>query len=103
MRRAISDVNMLVKRTVSRIDRLSLTDEQNSEISELVKSIQSSSEGQTELQCIYSEAEQSGEGRGAILRALWDNDASDMNLFIADQQSNGNTIVISISVNKILY
>ena len=103
MRRAISDVNMLVKRTVSRIDRLSLTDEQNSEISELVKSIQSSSEGQTELQRIYSEAEQSGEGRGAILRALWENDASDMNLFIADQQSNGNTVIISISVNKTLY
>lgn len=96
MRRAIGDLNMLVKRTVSKIDRLSLTDEQNFEISELVQSIQCSSEGQNELQRIYSEAEQSGEGRGAILRALWENDTSDMNQFVLDQKSNGNNFIISV-------
>lgn len=90
MHRAIGDLNMLVKHTVSKIDRLSLTDEQNFEISELVQSIQRSSEGQNELQSIYSEAEQSGEGRGAVLRALWENDASEMNQFVLDQKSNGN-------------
>ncbi len=103
MRRAIGDLNMSVKRTVSKIDRLSLTDEQNFEISELVQSIQSSSEGQTELQRIYSEAEQSGEGRGAVLQALWENDASDMNQFIADQQSNGNTRLLRIIQCHVMY
>ena len=36
------------------------------------------SEGQNELQRIYSEAEQLGEGHGAALQALWENDASDI-------------------------
>ena len=103
MRRAVGDLNMLVKRTVSKIDRLSLTDEQNSEISELVQSIQCSSEGQNKLQSIYSEAEQSEEGCGAVLRALWENDASDMNQFVLDQKSNDNNYRISLRVCTCTY
>ena len=101
MRRAIGDLNMLVKRTVSKIERLSLTDEQNFEISELVQSIQCSSEGQRN---IYSEAEQSGEGRGSILRALWENDFSNMSQFVLDQKSNGNNYhTISLRVCTCTY
>ena len=104
MRRAIGDLNMLVKRTVSKIERLSLTDEQNFESSELVQSIQCSSEGQKELQSIYSEAEQSGEGHGSILRALWENNSSDMSQFVLDQKSNGNNYhTISLRVYTCTY
>lgn len=98
MRRAIGDLNMLVKRTVSETDRLSLTDEQDLEISELVQSIQSSSEGQ-ELQNIYSKAEQSGKGRGSILQALWENDSSDLNQFVLDQKSNGSNYLKTMSMH----
>ena len=37
---AISDLRSLVKRTVSRVDKLSLNDEQNSELCTWVQSIQ---------------------------------------------------------------
>ena len=89
MRKVIVDPTSLVKHTEKKIEMLSLPDQQNEEISELVQSIERSDEGQNELQKIFSEAEQSGEGRGAIIKKIWENDISDMNQFSTDMKSNG--------------
>ena len=79
MRKMIVDLSSQVKRAEKRIERLSLPDQQNEEIIELVQSIERSDEGRNELQKIFSEAELSGEGRGAMIKKIWDNDVSDMN------------------------
>ena len=84
MRKMIVDLSSLVKRAEKRIERLSLPDQQNEEIIELVQSIERSDEGRNELQKIFSEAELSGEGRGAMIKKIWDNDVSDMNQFSLD-------------------
>ena len=89
MRKAIGDLRSLVKRTMSRVEKLSLNDEQNSELCTLVQSIQESCEGQDELQKNYSEAEKTKEGRGAIIKSLWENDVSELSQFMQDQKFNG--------------
>ena len=63
------------------VDRLSIPESQSSEIAEIVWTIQNSEQGQNQLQEIFSEADQSGDGRGEILKEIWDQDVSDVNQF----------------------
>ena len=46
------------------IERVPVNDEQNDDIADLVHSIHSSEEGQRELEKIFAEADETGEGRG---------------------------------------
>ena len=71
------------------VDRLSMPESQSSEIAEIVQTIQNTEQGQNQLQEIFSEADQSGDGRGEMLKEIWDRHASDVNQFYRDQKNNG--------------
>ena len=58
-------------------------------IAEVVRTIHNTEQGQSQLQNIFSEADQSGEGRGELLKEIWDRDVSDVNQFSQDQKNNG--------------
>lgn len=66
-----------------------MPDSQSSEIAEVVRTIHNTEQGQNLLQQIFSEADQSGEGRGELLKEIWDRDVSDVNQFSQDQKNNG--------------
>ena len=71
------------------VDRLSIPDSQSTEIADVVRTIHNTEQGQSQLQNIFSEADQSGEGRGELLKEIWDRDVSDVNQFSQDQKNNG--------------
>ena len=50
------------------VDQLSMSDSQSSEIAEAVQTTHNTKQGQHQLQQIFSEADQSGEGRGELLK-----------------------------------
>ena len=55
-------------------------------IAELVKSIDSSDHGQHALEVVFQEADKAGEGKGDILKSIWEQDVSDMKQFYQDQK-----------------
>ena len=70
-------------------ERLSLHEEQNEEMAELVETIHQSRTGQEELQKIYSEADASEDGSGELLKSTWEQDVSDAGRFFQDQSKTG--------------
>ena len=71
------------------IDRACISEAQGAEVAEIIHTIHNSAEGQKQLQQIYSEADHSGDGRGAVLKQIWEEDVSDMQQFMKDQETNG--------------
>ena len=67
------------------------TNIKQNEVSELVDS---SDHGQSALQSIFQEADKAGEGKGDILRGIWEQDVSDMKQFYQDQKQNGEYIAL---------
>lgn len=89
LRQSIADIRQRASEKVNLVDRHSLPTEQSDEICEMVSTIQQNEEGQHQLQQIFTEADQSGEGRGELLKEIWDRDVADMEQFFQDQKSNG--------------
>lgn len=85
MRQAIHKVSIKAQG----VDRLSIPDSQGGEIAEVVRTIHDTEQGQYQLKQIFSEADQSGGGRGELLKEIWDRDVSDMTQFSQDQKNNG--------------
>ena len=103
MRREIANLRSQAKCSAEKIERTSMNDKQNDEIAELVKSIDSSDHGQHALQLIFQEADKAGEGKGDILRDIWEQDVSDMKQFYQDQEKNGEYTVSDAVHSIILY
>ena len=68
-------------------------DDQTNEMSNLISTIDSSATGTAILQDIYKEAEQSGEGRGEVLKEIW-RESQDRALFFRDQKLNSKAFKI---------
>lgn len=68
--------------------RLELNDDQSKEMAELVHTISNSEAGKIELEKIFNEAEEVGEGRGYSLKNIWEEDVSDIETFNKDQLTN---------------
>ena len=83
-RRAVTDV----------IERMPINDIQNDEIADLVHSVNSSKEGQNELEN-FAEADKSGEGRGELTKQIWEADVDDVQKFLLDQRKNGMSVYSS--------
>ena len=73
-----------------------INDIQNDEIADLVHSINSSKEGQNELEKIFAEADKSGEGRGELTKQIWEADVDDVQKFLLDQRKNGMSVYSSL-------
>ena len=71
------------------VDWLPIPDSQSSEIAEVVQTIHDTEQGQYQLKQIFSEADQSGDGQGELLKEIWDRDVLDMNQFSKHQKNNG--------------
>ena len=98
MRREIANLRSQAKRIDEKIERTSVNDKQNDEIVELVKAIDNSDHGQHALQSIYQEAEKTGNGKGDILRGIWEQDVSDMKQFYEDQKQNGEYVHVQYCI-----
>ena len=94
---SMADIGRRATKKSTLVDRQSMPDAQSSEIAEVVRTIQHTEQGQQQLQEIFSEADQSGEGHGELLKEIWDRDVTDMERFFKDQKSNGE-LSSSISV-----
>ena len=70
------------------IERMAISDKQNEELFELIRSIKSSEDGQRALQSIYQEADSTGAGKGDVLKSIWEHDVSDVTQFHKDQEQN---------------
>ena len=99
MRREIANLRSQDKRSAKKIERISMNDKQSDEIAELIKAIDNSDHCQHALQSISQEANKSGEGKGHILRGIWEQDVSDMKRFYQDQKQNGEYIYNIANMN----
>ena len=77
----------MVSKVICALLGVPLDDNQNKELSKLISSISNSDTGSAILQSIYNEAEDSGQGRGEVLREIW-NESHDRASFFKDQQKN---------------
>lgn len=64
-----------------------MTDTQGEELAKLINGLEESEVARLTLDSMVGEAENSGEGRGELLRAVWNN-AKEKAAFFKDQQSN---------------
>ena len=64
-----------------------MTDKQGEELAGLINGLEESEVARSTLDSMVCEAENSGEGRGELLRAVWNN-AKEKAAFFKDQQSN---------------
>ena len=64
-----------------------MTDTQGEELTKLINGLEESEVARSTLDSMVGEAENSGEGRGELLRAVWNN-AKEKAAFFKDQQSN---------------
>ena len=64
-----------------------MTDTQGEELAKLINGLEESEVARLTLDSMVDEAENSGEGRGELLRAVWNN-AKEKAAFFKDQQSN---------------
>ena len=71
------------------IERVPVNDIQNDDITDLVHSIHSSEEDQRELERIFAEADETGEGCGETAKQIWEADVTDMEQFFQDQKKSG--------------
>lgn len=69
---------------------LTLDDAHAKEMADIVSHINSNAAGRSHLDMIFSEADDVGEGRGEVLKALW-SEASDRAAFYQDQAKNSET------------
>ena len=99
----IANLRSQAKCSAEKFERTSMNDKQNDEIVELVKSIDSSDHGQHALQSIFQEADKAGEGKGDILRGIWEQDVSDVKQFYQDQKQNGEYIVLDLDTVHFIY
>ena len=56
-------------------------------MAEVVSYLSENETGKSHLDTIFEEAENSGEGRGAVLKSMW-NEAKERAAFFKDQQKN---------------
>lgn len=80
------------------VDQQSIPDVQGCEIAEVVRTIQHTGQGQQQLQQIFTETDQSGDGRGELFKKIWDRDVTDIKIFFKDQKNNGELISCLSSV-----
>ena len=66
---------------------ITLDDEHAKEMAEAVSYLSENETGRFHLDTIFKEAENSGEGRGAVLKSMW-NEAKERAAFFKDQQKN---------------
>ena len=71
---------------------LTLDDVHAKEMADIVSHINSNATGRSHLEVIFNEADDTGEGRGALLKALW-SEASDRAAFYQDQAKNSETLI----------
>ena len=64
---------------------MDLEDEQSEEMIRLVQYISDSDVGLSELEKIYQEADEAGDGKGIVLKNTWENDVA---MFYSDQHQN---------------
>jgi hypothetical protein len=64
-----------------------LTDTQGEELAKLINGLKESEVARLTFDSMVGEAENCGEGRGELLRAVWNN-AKEKAAFFKDQQSN---------------
>ena len=74
---------------------VTLDDHQTDEMSNLINAVDSSTMGTAILKDIYKEAEESGEGRGEVLKEIW-RESQDRALFFRDQKCNSKLLSISV-------
>ena len=74
---------------------LTLDELHGKEMADIVSHINSNATGRSLLDVIFNEADATGEGRGAVLKALW-SEASDRATFYQDQAKNSETLMIII-------
>ena len=79
-------IHKTTSKKAQEVDRLSMPDSQSSVIAEVVQTIHNTEQGQNLLQQIFSQADQSSEGQGELLKEIWDRDVSDINQFSWDQK-----------------
>ena len=89
MRSEISSLQENAKRSVEKMVYLELNRDNDDEVSKLIRSIVSSEAGQAEIDRILSEAEDTGKGRGLLLKSIWESDVSKFN---TDQATNGKVL-----------
>ena len=86
------------------ITGITVDDHQTDEMSNLITAIDSTTMGTAILKDIYKEAEESGEGRGEVLKEIW-RESQDRALFFRDQKCNSKLLqilVINIDINTYL-
>ena len=88
MRHEISSLRAKSRSNAQIIERMAISDKQNEELFELIRSIKSSEDGQRALQSIYQEADSTGAGKGDVLKSIWEHDVSDVTQFHKDQEQN---------------
>ena len=88
LRQSIADIHRKASEKAKMIDGQSLPNVQSDKICEVVHTIQQTKQGQHHLQQIFAETDQSGEGRGELLKEIWDRDVADMEQFFKDQKTN---------------
>ena len=62
-------------------------DEHSKEMAEAISYLNQNATGRSHLDTIFTEAEKSGDGRGDILKSMW-NEAAEKAAFFKDQQKN---------------
>ena len=88
LRKEVHTVRRQVSNLESKIEHVCVEETQSNEISEIVRSINNCDVGQRSLNKIYREAEESGHGRGELLKKAWERDIMDMEIFQSDQAAN---------------
>ena len=89
MRETIHHLQSKVVYFSERVNRLSISDKQNSEIGQLISSICTSPHGTDSLHEIFAEADKVQHGLGETVKEIWEKDVNDWNQFVEDQENNG--------------
>ena len=92
MRKSIKNLQVKADYYSMRIERLSMNEEQNKEIGDLVQAIVNSDNGRQRLSEIYVKADQVRGGVGDQLKDIWTKDYTDWQQFQADQERNGESV-----------
>ena len=80
---------------------ISLTDEQDSELSAVVSMINKSQSMRSELDEVFLQADKDKEGHGAVLQDIWELDSADKQ-FSEDQQRNSCVCEVHVCVQILL-
>lgn len=77
---------------------LTLDDVHAEEMADIVSHINNNSSGKSHLNAIFKEADNTGEGNGEVLKAMW-SEASDRAAFYKDQSKNSKMLQLNIQYN----